>query len=109
MKLKRRGSKRLATAAIGLCVGAALVAPTANAAYVNGRTFLPGVPASERVVRDGESKTLLVNEREITRITGSGTVDATFGVEGTVHTHNAGVAVLASGKILVLHPGVPGS
>jgi len=109
MKLKRRGSRRLATAAVGLCVGAALAAPAANAAYVNGRTFLPGVPASERVVRDGESRTLLVNEREITRITGSGTVDTTFGDEGTVHTRNVGVAVLATGKILVLHPGVPGS
>src|SRR6185437_1027456 len=92
-----------------LCVGTALAAPAAaNAAFVEGRAFLPKVPASERVVRDGKAKTLLVNETTITRIDGDGTVDQTFGVNGRVKLVNSAVAVLGSGKILVLSPGDPG-
>jgi uncharacterized delta-60 repeat protein len=109
MVLSGRGSGRLKGALAVLCAGAALAAPAvANAAFVEGRAFLPKVPPSERVVRDGKSKTLLVNERTITRITGEGTVDTTFGVNGRVKLVNSSVAVLGNGKILVLSPGDPG-
>jgi uncharacterized delta-60 repeat protein len=92
-----------------LAAGAALVVPAAaNAAYVNGRTFLPSVPSSERVVRDGKAKTLLINGTEITRIAGDGTIDEAFGKAGTVKLRNSAVSVLGNGKILVLSPGDPG-
>jgi uncharacterized delta-60 repeat protein len=80
----------------------------ANAAYVHGRTFLPSVGSSERVVRDGKAKTLLVNGATITRIAGDGTIDESFGKAGTVKRRNSAVSVLGSGKILVLSPGDPG-
>jgi uncharacterized delta-60 repeat protein len=107
MRWKSRGSLRGALAVVA--VGAALAAPAAaDAAYVNGRAFLPEVPSSERVVRDGKAKTLLVTESEITRIKGDGTVDTAFGKEGTVKRVNSAVSVLGDGKILVLFPGDPG-
>lgn len=102
----RAGKFMVALAAI--CALLALAVPMAGAAFSSGEAFLPGVPASERAVRYGEFKTLLVNQRQITRITGEGTIDTSFGEGGTLHARNSGVAVLSDGKILLLYPGVPG-
>lgn len=107
--MRSKGRGRMKAALAVLVAGAAIAAPpAANAAYVNGRTFLPGVPSSERVVRDGKAKTLLITETEITRINGNGTIDEGFGKAGTVKRVNSAVSVLGNGKILVLFPGDPG-
>jgi uncharacterized delta-60 repeat protein len=68
----------------------------------------------ERVVADGRSQLLLIqpffseNPGSITRINLDGSVDRSFGVEGTVHIAGEDAVVTPDGKILVAtasHPG----
>lgn len=89
----------------GLAACAALVAPAgASAAFQEGRAFLPGTGPSEEVVRDGRTRTLLVNTRSITLVRGDGTKNPNFGTGGTVEIRSSAVDVQSSGKILVLSP-----